>query len=45
MIENTLLISTAIATILAVLAAWFSFMVSKNSLQFQKTMQKPESYK
>lgn len=43
MIENTLLISTAIATIFAALAAWFSFMVSKNSLQFQKDYAKNQS--
>ena len=36
MIENILIITTAIATIFAALAAWFSFMVSRNSLKFQK---------
>jgi len=43
MIENTLLISTAIATIFAALAAWFSFKVSKDSLQFQKNYAKNQS--
>lgn len=40
MIECILLISTAVATAFAALAAWFSFMVSKRSLQFQKNYAK-----
>lgn len=43
MIENTLLIFTAIATFFAALAAWFSSMVSKNTLQFQKDYAKNQS--
>ena len=43
MIENILLISTTIATISAAIAAWSSFRVSKNSLQFQKDYAKNQS--
>ncbi len=43
MIENTLLVSTSIATIFAALAAWFSFKVSNNSLQFQKNYARNQS--
>jgi len=43
MIECTLLISTAAATFFAALAAWFSFRVSKNSLEFQKKYAKNQS--
>lgn len=43
MIENTLLISTALATALAALAAWLSFKVSNNSLRFQKNFARNQS--
>ena len=43
MIENTLLITTAVATSLAAVAAWFSFKVSKNSLEFQKNYAKNQN--
>jgi predicted mannosyl-3-phosphoglycerate phosphatase (HAD superfamily) len=43
MIENTLLITSAVATIFAALAAWFSFMVSRNSLKFQKDYAKNQN--
>lgn len=37
MIENISLMLTAFATFCAALAAWFSYSVSKNSLDFQKS--------
>jgi len=40
MIENTLLILTTTATIFAAIAAWCSYKVSKNSLNFQKNYAK-----
>jgi hypothetical protein len=43
MIENTLLITTTAATIFAALAAWFAYMVSKNSLEFQKNYSKNQT--
>jgi len=43
MVECTLLITTAAATFFAALAAWFSFRVSKNSLEFQKKYAKNQS--
>ena len=43
MIENTSLIITAVATFFAALAAWFSFMVSRNSLKFQKDYAKNQN--
>lgn len=43
MIENTLLITTAASTIFAALAAWFSFMVSRSSLKFQKNYAKNQN--
>jgi ribosomal protein S20 len=35
-IETTLLIVTALSTFFAALAAWLSYLVSKNNLDFQK---------
>ena len=43
MIECTLLITTAVATFFAAIAAWFSFRVSKNSLEFQKKYAKNQN--
>lgn len=43
MIENTSLILTAAATIFAAIAAWFSYQVSKNSLDFQKNYAKNQN--
>lgn len=43
MIESTLLITTSVATIFAALAAWFSYVVSKNALEFQKNYSKNQN--
>jgi hypothetical protein len=43
MIENTLLITTAIVTFFAAVAAWCSFMVSRDSLKFQKDYAKNQN--
>jgi len=43
MIENTSLILTTTATIFAAIAAWCSYKVSKNSLDFQKNYAKNQS--
>jgi len=43
MIESILLITTTAATIFAALAAWFSYMVSKKSLLFQKNYSKNQN--
>ena len=43
MIESTLLITTTAATVFAALAAWFSYTVSKNSLEFQKNYSKNQN--
>jgi|LWDU01.1.fsa_nt_gi replication fork clamp-binding protein CrfC len=43
MIESTLLITTTAATIFAALAAWFSYMVSKKTLEFQKNYSKNQN--
>ena len=43
MIENTLLITTAVVTIFATIAAWCSFMVSSNLLKFQKDYAKNQN--
>lgn len=37
MIENGSLVLTALATLFAAIAAWFSYLVSRNSLRFQKS--------
>ncbi len=43
MIENTSLILTALATAFAGIAAWCSYEVSKNSLNFQKNYAKNQN--
>jgi hypothetical protein len=43
MIENTSLILTTVATIFAAIAAWCSYKVSKNSLDFQKNYAKNQN--
>jgi hypothetical protein len=43
MIENTLLITTAIATAFAAIAAWCSFEVARRSLDFQKKYAKNQN--
>ena len=43
MIENTSLILTTAATIFAAIAAWSSYKVSKNSLNFQKNYAKNQT--
>jgi hypothetical protein len=43
MIENTSLILTTAATIFAAIAAWCSYEVSKNSLDFQKKYAKNQN--
>lgn len=43
MIQSALLITTTVATIFAALAAWFSYIVSKNSLEFQKNYSKNQN--
>lgn len=43
MIENTSLILTTAATIFAAIAAWCSYEVSKNSLDFKKNYTKNQN--
>jgi len=43
MIENTSLILTTTATVFAAIAAWCSYKVSKNSLDFQKKYAKNQN--
>lgn len=43
MIESTLLITTMTATIFSAIAAWFSYTVSKKSLEFQKNYSKNQN--
>lgn len=43
MIENISLVLTTVATLSAAIAAWFSYRISKNSLNFQKNYAKNQS--